>query len=400
MPTLHPHSRIPSRNHSHALVLDIGTTGIKALVFDSAFAVVARAYRPIKKMTPRRGWVEQDPRELVRASVAVLRAAVKKSRLPANAFRGLAITNQRETTILWDTKTGRPVYPAIGWEDDRTARWCKKFSAHDRRTIRANTGLPVDPYFSASKIRWILDHVPAARDLLAQHRLAFGTVETWIAWNLTGERVHVTDDTNASRTLLFNIRTRTWDADLCDRFGIPMSILPQVQRSQSHFGTVRKNVIGFPLPIRALCGDQQASMVAAGTRIGTTKVTYGTGTFIVQMVGKKFVLARDCYTTLMPGRTTVYAVEAKIEGSSGTVAALRDQPSALRKYYRALAEDVDRAVQKLPRRPRALIVDGGLVRDPTLIEVQSAISGMPVLSQSVTDGTALGAALLIEKNGR
>ena len=212
------------------LVLDVGTTGIKAFVFDEKFRQVTKVYQKLKKRFPRRGWVEQDPHELVEVSRQVLRQAIKESKAARADFLGLGITNQRETTILWDKKTGLPIYSAIVWEDTRTKNFCRWLQFFHGRTVLNKTGLPIDPYFSASKINWLLHHLPAAKILLDKKRLLFGTVDSWLLWNFCQGHPHLTDETNASRTLLFNLRTRRWDKELLKIFEVPAQILPPVQR--------------------------------------------------------------------------------------------------------------------------------------------------------------------------
>lgn len=384
-----------------ALVLDAGTTGIKAFVFDGRCRVLASAYRAIAKTRPRRGWVEQDPAEILKASVAVLRDAVKRSNVSPSSIRGMGITNQREATVLWDRKTGTPVYPVIGWEDARTKRVCRSVPTHAAKRIREATGLPVDPYFSASKIGWILDHVPGARERANEGRLAFGTVDAWLIWNLCENRPHLTDETNAARTLLYDIRTRRWDTSLAELFHVPSSVLPSVHPSRAYFGSLDKTILGRSVPLVAVCGDQQASTYAAirsspPRAPNPTKVTYGTGTFVAQVSGRTFPSHASFVTTLVPDRRgTSFALESKIEGSGETVARLLERPARLRAYLKKLAGKVDDSLRRLPKRPKQVIADGGIARDGIVVELQERISGIPTYLQSPYGGTALGAALLV-----
>ncbi|MBI2623645.1 MAG: hypothetical protein HYW65_03670 [Candidatus Liptonbacteria bacterium] len=378
-----------------ALVLDVGTTGVKAFVFNRKFEVLAKSYVRLSKKFTRTGWVEQNPRELAASSLRVLREAVRRSKLPPRAFMGFGITNQRETTILWDTRTGQPVYPAIVWEDARTKKYCEALQKKHGAAVRAKTGLPIDSYFSASKIHWILANAPRASKLARAGRLAFGTVDAWLLWNLTEGHVHRTDHTNASRTLLFDIKTFTWDEELLKMFCVPRELLPQAQPSASLFGVLRKNVVGAPLPVLAVCGDQQSALAAAGHAAGTTKVTYGTGAFIMQITGAQFRIQKPFFTTLTASRKNPYALEAKVPGCGAEVDALLRAKKPLEGALRNIARRVDNYLKKLPKKPARLIVDGGITQAPYLLAAQTAVSKLPVKKQKIFDGTALGIAKLI-----
>lgn len=385
-------------NKTHSLVLDVGTTGVKAFVFDEKLRVAAKSYQKLSKQTPKRGWVEQDPKEILAKSVAAIREAVNESKVSLILLAGLGITNQRETTILWDKKTGRPVYPAIVWEDTRTQKRAYQIAKTQGGKIRFATGLFPDPYFSATKIEWILKNVPSASKLREKKRLAFGTVDSWILWNLSKEKTHATDYTNASRTLLFNIRRLEWDKKLLDLFFVPAEILPEVRPSRSLFGHLRSNILDVPLPITAICGDQQSSMYAAGIIPGTTKITYGTGTFAMQSLGRHFVLKEPFFTTLIPNRSRpAYALEAKIDCCGGKVDRLLASRRNLDPTIGALARKADELIRRLPRKPRRIIVDGGLTQAKNLPAIQSRISKIPVKRQSIFDGTALGIAKLMRE---
>lgn len=382
------------------LVLDVGTTGIKAFVFNGACHVLAKSYRKISKARPKRGWVEQDPEEILRVSVFVLRQALKDSGVSLSAIQGIGITNQREATVLWDRKTGQPVYPIIGWEDTRTRKYCRLFSGHDQHTVQQKTGLPIDAYFSASKIRWVVDHMPRVRKLMNAGQLAFGTIDSWLLWNLCDERPHVTDETNASRTLLFDLKARRWDDVLLGLFGLPSSILPVVHLSRSNFGILRKDIIGAGLPVLAVCGDQQASTYAAIRSSSSgrfVKVTYGTGVFVAQVLESRHNLLHPPFmTTLVPNRQGAsFVLESKVEGSGEAVDRLLIDPAKLRAFLRELAVKVDGYIRLLPERPRVIIIDGGIARSSIIMELQEQISGIPVCLQTIYDGTALGTALLV-----
>lgn len=383
-----------------ALVLDVGTTGVKAFVFDQHLAIKGKAYRRLKKQVPHRGWVEQSPDALLKACIAVLQEVVTQTNTRVSDCVGLGITNQRETTILWDNKTGKPVYPAIVWEDQRTKKWCRARRPSIGQMIRRKTGLELDSYFSASKIRWILDHVPSAKHLLAKDRLAFGTVDTWLLWNLCQNHPHLTDETNAARTLLFSLKTRQWDNDLLNAFTVPASLLPNVLPSKSLYGKLDPAILGQALPVGAICGDQQASMYAAmglqGSAKRTTKATYGTGIFVMQSLGKQLTINPSFFTTLLPSQEDPsYVLEAKIEGAAKAVDRSLKHPESLQRCLLGLAKKVDLLIRKLPHAPDRLIIDGGITRDGLIAEIQSRVSGIPVIAQPVFDGTALGVARLL-----
>lgn len=376
------------------LVLDVGTSGIKAFVFDNQLRIKARAYKKIHKFRPRRGWVEQDPQEILHVSRFVLRKVIKDSDVDLKKICGLGITNQREATVVWNRKTSKPVYPIIGWEDDRTSMFCSKFKKTHGDSIRKMTGLMVDPYFSASKIRWILQNVSNKKDL------AFGTIDSWLIWNLCDGHPHVTDETNASRTLLFDIQKRKWSEGLLELFEIPKEILPKVLPSRAKFGKLKKEMLGFGCWVLGVCGDQQASAYAAirsrpAPQKIVTKVTYGTGVFVVQTL-KQFVIQSNFFTTLIPTRDgSGFALEGKIEKSGQTVTNLLSQHKKLHAYFEILAKNVDKLIKKLPMRPEEIVVDGGIIRDDAITEIQSKISKIPVVKLPIYDGTALGTAQLV-----
>lgn len=387
----------------HFLVLDVGTTGIKAFVFDANFKVIARAYRQIKTRRPKKDWVEQEPGEILSVAKRVLKEVVLASRVRLNHFAAFGLATQRETVVAWDRVTGRPVYPAIGWEDRRVARlrsWRAMAGQGDiKNFVRKKTGLTLDTYFSATKIQWILEKVPAARELLVDRRLLVGTIDTWLLWNWCEDEPHLTDETNASRTLLFNIKNRQWDSWLLDLFGVPREILPEVFPSGANFGFLKAEIIGARLPVLAVVGDQQASTYAAGTKKGTTKVTYGTGAFLVQSLGNSFKIYPGFFTTLLPtlGGKPVFALEAKVENCAVQVEPVLKNAKKLRAVLSKIAHKIDAVIKKLPNKPKLIIADGGVARDRIIIEQQTTISGIMVRAQTVFDGTALGVAKLLSK---
>ncbi|HTW95167.1 MAG TPA: FGGY family carbohydrate kinase, partial [Tepidisphaeraceae bacterium] len=262
------------------LSLDQGTTSSRAIMFDHAGRVVGSAQKEFRQIFPRSGWVEHDPAEIWRSQLEVANQVARDAEIVA-----VGITNQRETTILWDRRTGKPVFNAIVWQDRRTADFCEelKKQGHER-TIAEKTGLVIDAYFSASKIRWILDHVPGARAAAQSGELAFGTVDSWLLWNLTAGKMHATDPSNAARTMLYNIHTREWDDQLLSLFDIPREILPQINPSSSDFGST--DAFGRRIPICGIAGDQQAALFGQTCfDRGLAKNTYGTGCFMLMNIG-------------------------------------------------------------------------------------------------------------------
>lgn len=383
----------PQDNRQYILVLDVGTTGIKAFVFDKEGRIIARANRSIGEISLHPGHVEQDPGEIIRLAKEVLKEAVTNSAKQAYEFIGMSITNQRETIIAWDKKTSWPFYPAIVWKDSRTEAECKQIAEKYGEIVLHKTGLPILPYFSASKISWLLQNVPEVKLAAEKNCLACGTVDAWVLWNLTEEKIFVTDTTNATRTLLCDVNTLQWDAELLKIFNIDAAILPDIQKTQSNFGNLSKEILGFSLPILAVCGDQQASLFAAGGDVGTTKVTYGTGTFIMQIIGTEFALREGFFTTITADGAQ-FAIEAKVGRGAKEVAKLLTDKPALENYLQQLAADVDLIIKKLPQKPRELIIDGGVMRDGIVGKFQEQISEIKIREQIIYDGTALGAARL------
>lgn len=376
------------------LALDVGTTGVKAFVFGDDERVLSRAYEPLRKYFPKRGWVEQDPQEIVSAAKKALRAALSLYGAPLNAGASMGIANQRETAILWNRHTGFPIYPAIVWEDARTKAECERLETIHGKNILGKTGLPVDAYFSASKIAWMLRNVSGARGQAERGELCFGTVDSWLLRHLAEGHPHRTDYTNASRTLLFNIHKKEWDSELLSIFGIPETVLSDVFPSASHFGVLSEDVCGARIPILGVLGDQQASLFAAGTESGTTKITFGTGIFIMQIIGEDWMIHPPFFTTLAVGKgeRPLFALEAKIESCAKRVTPLIGRAPELNALLDAFASRVAGFVAQLPLRPKELIIDGGVTQASHLAEAIRRATGLPVREHAIFDGTALGIA--------
>ena len=313
----------------HILAIDQGTTSTRAIVFDASGRPVASAQKELPQIFPRPGWVEHDPEEIWSATVAVCRGALAKASLEASALAGIGITNQRETAVVWDRATGKPVHNAIVWQDRRTAERCAalKQAGHEK-IFSDRTGLLLDPYFSGTKIEWILDHVAGARAAAERGALAAGTVECFLLWRLTGGKVHASDATNASRSLLLDIRKGAWDAELMRLLRVPASLLPTVVDCSGELGVATADILGAPVPILGMAGDQQAATVGqACIRPGMVKATYGTGCFALLNTGSLAVHSRSrLLTTIayqLDGRRT-YALEGSIFIAGAAVQWLRD----------------------------------------------------------------------------
>lgn len=387
---------MPERKGKHYLVLDLGTTGVKALIFDAKFQIITRNYLSLHKKRFGQHRVEQDPSELVAKGVTAIRRVVKVSGLKAGDIAGFGLANQRETVVLWDKTTGKPVYPAIVWQDNRTQAYCDRVRKRNEKTVMDKTGLPILPYFSASKIKWILDNVPRAAALAKNKKLAFGTVDSWFLWNVTASHVHATDYTNASRTLLFNIKKMQWDKTLLKIFKIPYDALPRALPSRSRFGDLNPDILGFKLPVLAMCGDQQASLFAAGTAPGTAKVTYGTGAFFMQILGPKYSRKEGFFTTIaVSGRHPIFALEAKVNQGAADVLKVLKRPAALRRTIVTIAREVGKITNRLNPRPKKIIIDGGITKYRGLPAIQRKISKIRIERQSMPNGTALGVAKLM-----
>jgi glycerol kinase len=311
------------------LALDQGTTSSRAIVFGADLGVLGLAQREFAQYFPASGWVEHDPEDIWRTTVETARQALAAARLDASDIAAIGITNQRETSVLWDRRTGKPIHRAIVWQDRRTADACRKLKeAGAEAAVTAKTGLLLDPYFSATKIAWLLDNVEGARALAKAGHLAFGTIDTFLLWRLTGGRVHATDATNASRTLLYDIARGAFDDDLLRLFNVPGSVLPEVCDSNAQFGTTDASILGGALPILGVAGDQQAASIGqACFAPGMVKATYGTGCFALLNTGDKPVASHNRLLTTvayqLDGRRT-YALEGAIFIAGAAVQWLRD----------------------------------------------------------------------------
>jgi glycerol kinase len=311
------------------LALDQGTTSSRAMVFDAAFRVRGVAQEEFTQHFPASGWVEHDPDDIWRTTLSTARAALTKASARAADVAGIGVTNQRETTIVWDRATGAPIHRAIVWQDRRTADACAalKTAGHEPG-VTAKTGLLLDPYFSATKIAWIIDAVPGARARAERGELAFGTVDSWLVWKLTGGRAHATDATNASRTMLLDIAAGRWDARLCELFRVPMAMLPEVRDSVADFGTTMPELFGAPIAIRGVAGDQQAATIGqACVAPGMMKSTYGTGCFALLVTGDAPVPSTQRLLTTIAWQIAgkrAYALEGAIFIAGAAVQWLRD----------------------------------------------------------------------------
>lgn len=311
------------------LSLDQGTTSSRAIIFDHAGRIVTVAQKEFKQHYPNAGWVEHDPSEIWSSQASVLTEAIIKANLKPSDIHAIGITNQRETTIIWDRKSGKPIYNAIVWQDRRTASYCDKLRQEHGKIIQEKTGLIADAYFSGSKIKWILDNVDGARQRADAGELAFGTVDSWLIWNLTGGSVHVTDVTNASRTMIFNIHSLAWDDQLLQLLDIPKSLLPGVKSSSEVYGQTAGRILANTIPIAGIAGDQQAALFGQMcTQKGMVKNTYGTGCFMLMNIGHTPVLSKNNLVTTVAWKVngkTEYALEGSIFIAGAVVQWLRDE---------------------------------------------------------------------------
>ena len=439
----------------HVLALDQGTTSSRAIIFNHQGAIVSVAQQEFRQIFPQPGWVEHDPREIWATQSNVAAEAILKAGLTARDIAAIGITNQRETTVVWDRATGQPIHNAIVWQDRRTAKVCDSLKKRKLAPIiRKKTGLVVDAYFSGTKLQWLLQNIPGAKEKAKRGELAFGTIDSWLVWNLTSGRVHVTDASNASRTMLYNIHTGDWDNDLLKLFGIPRSILPEVRSCSEVYGET--NLFGSPIPIAGMAGDQQAALFGqVCTKPGMVKNTYGTGCFMLMNTGTKPIASKNNLLTTVAwkiGNKTEYALEGSIfiagavvqwlrDGlgiirSSGEVEALAAQAADNGGVYlvpafaglgaphwdqyargalvgltrgsgrpqiaRAALEGIAYQVQDVLHAMEAdskvklkeLRVDGGACVNNLLMQFQSDILNVPVTRPRVTETTALGAAYL------
>ena len=328
------------------LALDQGTSSSRAIVFDHEGNIRSTAQLEFTQYFPKPGWVEHNPKEIWSSEAAVIAEAITKIGINGKDIAGIGITNQRETTIVWDAETGEPVYNAIVWQDRRTSEFCD--TLRDKADfIREKTGLIIDAYFSGTKIRWILDNVPGAREKAEAGKLRFGTVDSWLVWQLTRGEVHVTDVSNASRTMLFNIHTLEWDQELLDLLGIPRSMMPSVRSSSEVYGHTKTTIFAHAVPIGGIAGDQQAALFGQMcTEPGSVKNTYGTGCFLLMNTGEKPILSRNNLLTTVAwkiGDKVNYALEGSIFVGGSVVQWLRDGLGIIRSSseIEALASTVE-----------------------------------------------------------
>jgi len=313
----------------YILSLDQGTTSSRAIVFDKEGSIISIAQREFKQIYPQPGWVEHNATEIWSSQVAVATEAIIKASITPNDIAAIGITNQRETTVLWDRKTGEPLHNAIVWQDRRTSAYCDELKAQGlAKSVQEKTGLIIDAYFSATKIRWILENVPGAREKAEAGDIAFGTIDSWLIWKLTDGRVHVTDVTNASRTMIYNIHTLDWDQELLDLFNIPRNILPEVKSSSEVYGETTGNVLAAKIPIAGIAGDQQAALFGQMcTEVGMVKNTYGTGCFMLMNIGDKPIVSQNNLVTTIAWKINgkvQYALEGSIFIGGAVVQWLRD----------------------------------------------------------------------------
>ncbi|MEX1238858.1 MAG: glycerol kinase GlpK [Cyclobacteriaceae bacterium] len=309
------------------IAIDQGTTSSRAVLFDDQGSIKGIAQEEFRQIFPRSGWVEHDPKEIVNTQLGTLYKLIKEQRVDVASVAAIGITNQRETTIVWDRKSGDPVYNAIVWQDKRTAPICEELKSRGlEKYIRENTGLVIDSYFSGTKVKWILDNVAGAREKANRGELAFGTVDSWLVYNMTGGKVHVTDYTNASRTLFYNIRELKWDKKLLEELEIPESMLPEVRPSAAHFGDFK--IENKTIPITGIAGDQQSALFGqACFNPGMAKNTYGTGCFMLMNTGEKIQLSNNGLVTTIAwglGNKVEYALEGSVFIAGAAVQWLRD----------------------------------------------------------------------------
>ncbi len=443
---------------SHYLFsIDQGTTSSRAILFDKQHRIVDVEQEEFSQYYPTEGWVEHDPEDIWNTTLKTCQRVLKKTGIAPKQVVGIGISNQRETTIVWDRKTGKPIYNAIVWQDRRTADYCHdKIKQGHESTIKQKTGLLLDPYFSATKINWILDRVPGARARAEQGELAFGTVDTFLLWRLSGGKSHHTDATNASRTLLFNIHTQNWDEDLLQLFDIPRALLPDVLDSAANFGVTEPSLLGRSIPILGMAGDQQAaSFGQACFKPGMVKSTYGTGCFLMFNTGDKIIQSQNRLLSTVAYRLNgkpAYAIEGSIFVAGAAVQWLRDavklvtnakdtaaiaasipdtggvylvpaftglgapywdpqargailgltRDSGVAHIVRAALEAVCYQTQDLmlamekdgAHSPAALRVDGGMVKNDWLTQFLSDILQVPIDRPTITETSALGVAYL------
>lgn len=440
----------------YIVALDQGTTSSRCIIFDHKQNIVCQGQREFPQYYPKPGWVEQAPMEIYSCQYGVLMEVIAQSGILPEEIAGIGITNQRETTVVWDKETGQPIYNAIVWQCRRTATLCEELKKDVTFTklIRERTGLLVDAYFSATKLQWILENIPEARTKAENGRLLFGTVDTWLLWKLSGGRLHITDHTNASRTMLYDIQNLCWDKDICSHLGIPMNMLPQVYPSSHIYGTI--NIQGTEVPVAGIAGDQQAALFGQTCfEAGDVKNTYGTGCFLLMNTGNKLIRSGNGLLTTIAATCSnniQYALEGSVFVGGAVIQWLRDElrlitESCDAEYYaqkatdsggvylvpaftglgapywdmyargclvgltrgtkrehiiRAAQEsiayqsfDLVQAMEKDTEIPLSILnVDGGATRDKFLMQFQADILGCNVQRPVIRETTALGAAFL------
>jgi len=439
------------------LALDQGTTSSRAIVFDGAGTPVATAQKEYRQIYPQPGWVEHDPNDIWSSQIGVAAEAIAKAGIKAADIAALGITNQRETTLIWDRATGQPIYNAIVWQCRRTADICQALKAAGHADlIRERTGLVIDAYFSGTKAAWILDHVDGARDRANRGELAFGTVDTWLMWNLSGGKLHITDVSNASRTMLYNIHTGDWDADMLALLNVPREILPTVKPSSEVYGETEVGLFGAPIPLSGMAGDQQAATFGqTAFTEGMVKNTYGTGCFMLMNTGKRAIASPGGLLTTVGWRVndqTIYALEGSVFIAGAAVQWLRDEmklvsssaesedlaksvadtggvymvpafvglgaphwdgyargaivgltrgsnrAQIVRATLEAIAYQTRDVVEVMTHdaglKLEALRVDGGVTKNSWLMQFQADMLGVPVQVPATAETTALGAAYL------
>ena len=436
---------------TYLLALDQGTSSSRSIVFDEGGHIVAQAQLELPQIYPQPGWVEHDPLEIWRTQITTARDALAKAGIAASDIRAVGITNQRETTVLWNRQTGQPVHHAIVWQDRRAEPACAQLREQGHAaTIQAKTGLLVDAYFSGTKLQWMLDHVPGARQAAERGELAFGTVDSWLMWKLTHGKVHVTDVSNASRTMLFNVHTNQWDDELLALLRIPKALMPEVLPSSAHFGDIAADLLGHAIRIGGVAGDQQSALFGqACFTAGMAKNTYGTGCFMLMHTGGRFQTSQNGLLTTsaaQPGTQPEFAMEGSVFVGGAVVQWLRDGLRAIpsSSEVQSLAESVPDSggVMMVPAftglgapywKPEArgtitgltrgttiahiaraallqamsrdataaggapvseLRVDGGACVNDLLMQFQADLLGIPVVRPAVIETTALGAAYL------
>ena len=438
------------------LSIDQGTTSSRSILFNLNGKKIFSSQYEFKQLFPNDGWVEHNPEEIWKITLKTIKESIKKSKSLKSKIVSIGITNQRETTILWDKNTGKPVYNAIVWQDRRTQNICQNLKKRKLENLfRKKTGLFIDPYFSATKIKWILENISKTKKLLGEKRLIFGTIDTFLIWRLTNKKKHLTDATNASRTLMFNINTNKWDDEILKKLKIPKSILPEVKNSADNFGVTSKKIINEEIPINAVLGDQQAAAIGqACFEKGSVKTTYGTGAFAIMNTGNKKILSRNKLLTTICYRIdnkNTYALEGSVFTAGASVQWLRDKIGLIKNAYdtekitksnidnnnvyivpaftglgapywkadargtisgltrntdwknivRAVIEsvayqsnDLFKAMNNDGLKPKIVKIDGGMASNNWFAQFQSDILGIKVIRPSVYETTALGAALI------